>query len=326
MLIATLSTWKEWSYIFILLSVVEGWGMRKIGVYSSFAQNQPSKSLQHSFNNRLNAKDSSFCLMSTNDDACPQSSVTSSRKLFLRYLQSVIAIGLVAPTKALAARGAFEMDAEFYIQNAFGVRKEKDPSFFKNGVIFPSPRKLNTTFASSIAAIVFEELSKAMDVSIEAFKANLYGKVPYYLKYFKTFAPIVTESLDDQYYFDMIMYIAYLEAGSVVKHSQDRVQLRQRIGDRILAYLQATNKFSTPSTASPSTKAILAANLVNRRGDIKLLLDAFVAAKFISEYKYDDEPLDDVPYVLSSFDEVKSTLIITLTCFFMPDLLIESAG
>lgn len=306
MVIARLS-WLRWSYVFILLSAVEGWGIRKLVIFSLEARNNAPASSLHPSNDRTTFKESKFRLMTVNHDVIPQSSAALSRRL-MKSLQSVLAIGLLVPAQALATRGAFEMDADFYFQNLFGVRKGKDPSFLKNGVIFPTPRRLDPVFASNIATIVFEELSRATNVQIEIFRNNVYGKVPYYLKYFCTFAPIVSESLDDQYYFDMIMYIAYLEAGRIVKQSEERVKLRQRIGDRILEYVSSSGEFVAPTATPNSTKAALAANLVNKRGNIKLLLNIFVAAKFISGYKYDDEPLDDIPYVLSSFNEVDRQL------------------
>jgi hypothetical protein len=129
-------------------------------------------------------------------------------------------------------------------------------------------------------------------------------KIPYFIPYFRTFAPIATEDITDQYYFDIILYLTYIEAGTVVKKSEDRVVLRERVGNRILSYLINSHYLSS-SVLYTKNDLPAAKRLQASLTQLKAILQIFKDKKFIENYKIEEDALDDEIYLQQCFDQVR---------------------
>lgn len=252
------------------------------------------------------------CKTKCREEASPvplssKEATTSDVLRCVTVLSHFMATTLLAPSRSLAQRGAFEMDAEFYFQNLLGQRKTKGNSLFKSGAVFPSPRKLDGEFSAAVFSIILNELAASMHVPASDLLQEVNSKAQYGIKVFQTFAPIEDTSLRDQYYFDMLLYIAYNEAGRVVSSSADRVALRERIGDRIFEYITKLTTvgeadFKHRSDTGIDVKRQAELLYIGRKG-ITQLLEVFQEKKFIGGYKFDEEALDDEYYILQSFQE-----------------------
>lgn len=225
---------------------------------------------------------------------------------FLKLSSSILTT-VAMPQAVSAARGAFELDTEIYIRNLFGL-----PMPEKRSVIYPSPRKLNVSFASDILSLVYSTVAGCMRISPNELIRVVNIKMPKYLEYFKISVPIVSESLEDQYYYDILLYAVYLEAGSIVNTSEDRVKMRQAVGDAILRYLEGTNDIERPSKHSTELNRGKNSDFVLNRAKsiiamsktIETILQLFYKNGMISGYKIDAENIEDEEYLIASFKEV----------------------
>lgn len=228
-------------------------------------------------------------------------------------------------------KGAFEMDLEFYLRNILKGKPSDDAQTFKNRPIYKSPRTMNRVFAERLLDVVVQQIvatvgnneanNKGLAYDKQIAISNLTNivdsKVPYMLNYFRTFAPITTQDLSDQYYFDMVMYLYYLEAASRIPSSEERVGLRSRVGQEILKLLvdeyglyNSSGDITLPVYDSSSRKqdsiSVAAKSLSKLSTVITAVLDRFKTNGIILDYEFQADDLDDVPYAISSFQDVSS--------------------
>lgn len=148
----------------------------------------------------------------------------------LSIIQAATIVLLNFPVVVAAReKGAFEMDAEFYMKDlldAIGL-KGSQTSGTQNGFqkkpIYKSPRTLDRKFASNIVNIIASsvaQLSKTTQVA--DLIAAVIKRTDSALLSFKTFAPITAVDITDQYYFDMLLYLYYIEAGNLLPTSEER--------------------------------------------------------------------------------------------------------
>jgi len=217
-------------------------------------------------------------------------------------------------------KGAFEMDLEFYLRNIFKGKPSDDAQIFKNRPIYKSPRTLNRVFAERLLAVVVNQIVTSEDKgfgydkqkAISNLTSTVDSKVPYMLNYFRTFAPITTQDLSDQYYFDMILYLYYLEAGSRISTSEERVALRSRVGQEILRLLvdeyglySSSDDIMMPVYDRKQRSFSIAAKSLSKLSmTITSILDRFKTNGIILDYDFQADDLDDVPYAISSFQDV----------------------
>eukprot|EP01031_Cornospumella_fuschlensis_P030697 gene30695-37093_t len=189
------------------------------------------------------------------------------------------------------------MDAEIYIRNLLGLRQSSQ-SVFKSLGSFGSPRALDKPFVSTIIELVYAELSKIADVPMSTLKKAVEDKTPYYTKYFMTFAPITQQDVSDQYYFDMLLYLIYLESAAYLKTSEARVAFRERIGSAILQWLMRSSFVSLPASSEKSSASLALG--------IRQLLSTYKNKGLIADFIFDDEDLLDEEAVRQSLSSQMS--------------------
>ena len=238
-------------------------------------------------------------------------------------------------TSNAQVKGAFEMDLEFYLRNIFNGKPSDDAQTFKNRPIYKSPRTMNRVFAERLLDIVVQQivatgnhnkvnndgLAYDKQTAITNLTSIVDSKVPYMLNYFRTFAPITTQDLSDQYYFDMVMYLYYLEAGSRIPSSEERVGLRSRVGQEILRllvdeyglYNNSSGGITLPvhDRRQQDSISLAAKNLSKLSTVITAVLERFKMNGIILDYEFQADDLDDVTYAISSFQDVSATTMKT---------------
>lgn len=260
-------------------------------------------------------------------------SIRHASKLLVNALLPLSLYTNPQSSNAQQVKGAFEMDLEFYLRNIFNGKPSDDAQTFKNRPIYKSPRTMNKVFAMRVLDVVIQQIvatgnnhetnNKRLvynkQIAISNLTSIVDSKVPYMLNYFRTFAPITTLDLSDQYYFDMIMYLYYLEAASRIPSSEERVGLRSRVGQEILRllvdqyglYNNSSGDITLPvydnsSSSSRKQDSIsVAANSLSKLSTmITAVLDRFKTNGIILDYEFQADDLDDVPYAISSFQDV----------------------
>lgn len=231
-------------------------------------------------------------------------------------------------TSNAQVKGAFEMDLEFYLRNIFNGKPSDDAQTFKNRPIYKSPRTMNRVFAERLLDIVVHQivatgnhevnnngLAYDKQTAITNLTNIVDSKVPYMLNYFRTFAPITTLDLSDQYYFDMVMYLYYLEAGSRISSSEERVGLRSRVGQEILRLLvdeyglyNSSGGITLPvyDRRQQDSISLAAKSLSKLSAVITAVLERFKMNGIILDYEFQADDLDDVTYAISSFQDVSA--------------------
>ena len=221
------------------------------------------------------------------------------------------------PSVSKAEKGAFEMDMEYYAKSIFtrnNLNKGLDITAHRS--VYKSPRTLNGPFAAKVLDAVINEISETAHISRGDLISSCGECIPAYLSYFKTFAPIVSQNLTDQYYFDMLLLIFYLEAGKSIPKSEERVKLRKRIGDAVLNILLSEDSSSAyhqlPSIIlpKPSTIENAAKQMPSLCDGINSVLQIFQDTGMIASFIFDADDFSDVDYAEKSFSDV-SALILT---------------
>jgi len=205
------------------------------------------------------------------------------------------------------------MDAEYYIKNLLGKNPSQSGSVLKNRPIYKSPRNLNPVFANEVVTIVANEIAELSQSPKSKLVETVNEQKPFFVNYFKTFAPLTTEDISDQYYFDMVMYIYYLEAAKLIPTSERRVDLRNAIGGGVLELVQKkysgiADRDTLPTVASTALSEPKTANSMAKR--MKLLgkglqeiLEVFKQKGIIADYELDVDDVADEEFARSSFQE-----------------------
>lgn len=243
--------------------------------------------------------------------------VLKALPMLARYIASFGSMFFTTKISSAREKGAFEMDAEFYIKDlleAVGLKGSKTTgveSKFMKKPIYQSPRVLDKSFASNIVQVLVETISaqanrRPADV-IDAVNAQIENT----LTSFRSFVPLSTADLSDQYYMDMLLYLYYLEAGKLIPDSEGRVQLRNRIGEGILRLVYRIYQLPRPPKAPQQSdekalNEIFSSRLEDVSRGISDILKAFKDSGMIKDFVFDVEDLADLEYARTSFNEVTS--------------------
>jgi hypothetical protein len=204
---------------------------------------------------------------------------------------------LLTPKVSNAAAGAFEMDMDYYLRNIINgndVKKENEKKVRKS--IFPSPRQMDIKTTTKIIDIIKTIACKMSSLSIETLNEYIDIELPKKLVKFKEYIPITNENFSDQYYFDIYLYLIYKAIENVVSKSEDRVKLRQKVGDEILQLFIKDKLINMTMTNNQR-------NVENLAYNVKLILQSYVKIGLISSFIFDDDDLADQAYADSSFQE-----------------------
>jgi len=187
---------------------------------------------------------------------------------------------------ARAAQGAFEMDAEYYLRNAF-----KTQSGTKEAVrtVFKSPRKIDKAFANDIV-----ERAVIANLPSGEFNRTRYEEEQQrqYRKW-REFAPFAAKAdLSDQYWMDLSLYCIYLQAAEILPTSEQRVAFRSRVGASVLD-LAIQNGCALSGSGSGSQSDIAQ--------DVFKLLSFLQSKSQIAGFVYDADDFGDDVFAAQSF-------------------------
>ena len=196
---------------------------------------------------------------------------------------------LSTPVRLDARQGAFEQDVDLYFKNLINGNRGKDKPASRTPL--PSPRKLDATFARKVIDTIDMRICELNPSSTSDIKSFVDDNLPKYLSKFKQYAPIVSENLSDQYYFDLISFMHYTYAKNVIPDSASRVLLRERVADDILLMLN----LDLPSVSERFTAL---------GAGIKQILDGISTVGLIESYAVDLEDLMDGEYLQETFSKV----------------------
>jgi len=87
---------------------------------------------------------------------------------------------LAYPTLSNAQKGAFELDAEYYVKNLLGTQ-----SLEKDRVIYPSPRIIDNEISNKIVMLTKSEISYFSNVSTEELSIKINEMIPIYINFLK---------------------------------------------------------------------------------------------------------------------------------------------
>eukprot|EP01036_Dinobryon_divergens_P031314 gene31314-40687_t len=212
------------------------------------------------------------------------------------------------------------MDAEFYVKDlldAIGL-KGSQTSGTQNGFqkkpIYKSPRTLDRKFVSNVINIIASSVAQvSKSTQVAEIVTAVITQTDSTLQSFKTFVPIVALDITDQYYFDMLLYLYYIEAGKLLPTSEERVLLRKTIGERMLSLLE--QQYATPSshiirriltstgTSKREINRLYAKNIGQLAAGLVNILDVFKSTGLIADNKFDVDDLVDEEYAFSSFED-----------------------
>ena len=229
--------------------------------------------------------------------------------------KSIFVLPLIAyPRLSNAQKGAFELDAEYYVRNLLGNQK-----LDKDQVIFPSPRSVDDKISSNLVNIVKNEISTFTKISSEKLSMEVAEMLPIYLNYFRKFVPISNLSLTDQYYLDIVLYILFLIVQKEIIDPINRYKFSQSLGENSMNYIvnsgYITMKLINNDNNNNKSELALYNKSQQLAKDIKSILDFYQEYGLISSYSFDDENLLDMEYLLSSLDSVSYYYIKNLLSF-----------
>lgn len=204
----------------------------------------------------------------------------------LGFVSSLV---LSAPVRLDARQGAFEQDVDLYFKNLINGNRGKDKAAYRTPL--PSPRKLDASFAKKAIDAIDRRICELYPSSPSDIQSFVNDNLPIYLSKFKQYAPIVSESLSDQYYFDLISFMHYAYARNVIPDSSSRVLLRERVADDILLLLN----LNLPSNSQRFTALSIG---------IKQILDGISTVGLIESYTVDLEDLMDGDYLQETLSKV----------------------
>ena len=230
---------------------------------------------------------------------------------------NIAAAAILFPHQANAIKGAFELDAEYYLKALVGKKDDSGKLVSKSFPVYVSPRSLDPVFTSCVLSIVLKSMETIGGVTQDTIVERVQQDIPYSLKYFKLFAPISNENIADQYYFDMLIYLYYREAGKVIAKSEQRVELRDLVGDNLLKFILQDNR-DIPTSLSTNRNYEVDKLERYSKGTamlsegFKRILDVYNSSRLIAGYEFSDEDLLDAEYTKQTFAEV---LILYISIF-----------
>lgn len=233
-------------------------------------------------------------LLSAPDPAHRDAKLSSRRTL----LQDVTRIGagcLLLPLTsepAQAAKGAFELDSEYYLRDLFGGNK-------KEGNVLPSkppamlpprslrgpliPLLLDQDYASSCIPVqaLAQELSKSNTLDAATVKTIAASAMDYRSKSSRSFATRAQwdkEDILDEYYFDLSSYAFYKTASDSLPKYTDRDKFARDVG-RILYTKMGSESLLKKQTSLPRD------SLAGSETAVKEVLTLFQESNFCKGFK-----------------------------------------
>jgi hypothetical protein len=221
---------------------------------------------------------------------------------------------LLSPDTANAARGAFELDMEYYVRDLVGGNSKEGNVLPSAPPIRSAPRTLSDPLLSlllnddcssaclSTLALVqaVQQATKRDEKSIET---DIQQRVRDYRakssRSFSTGAPWQVEHVSDQYYFDLTAYALWRTAADLLPNYLDRDRFVRSLGRLIYAKARADGILRQPQPKKDSLAGSVAS--------MTELLDAFTSAKFCKGYRIGEQSKDkkeeEKPIVFDELDD-----------------------
>jgi hypothetical protein len=218
---------------------------------------------------------------------------------------------LLSPDAANAARGAFELDMEYYMRDLVGGNS-------KEGNVLPSsppsrsaPRSLSDPLLSlllnddcssaclSTLALV-QAVQRATKRDEKSIESDIQQRTREYRakasRSFSTGAPWQVEHVSDQYYFDLTAYALWRTAADLLPNYPDRDRFVRNVGRLLYEKARAEGILRQPQPRKGS--------LVGTVASMTELLDAFTSAKFCKGYRIGEQSKDKKEEKRIVFDEL----------------------
>lgn len=202
-----------------------------------------------------------------------------------------------AASPANAARGAAELDLEFYLRDAFGGNLKQGTVGASAPPPLPPPRSLQEPLLSlllndecSLSCIpckaLAQQLQKGNKSPVDRIEADIQRRVAYYRdgpasRSFGKRAMWQIGHVSDQYYFDLTSYSFWRAASELLPNFVDRFEFMRSLGK--LLYQQTIEKqllkhtFSKPVTLSQTNLAV------------SEMLDLFASSNYCKGYRFTEQ-------------------------------------
>jgi hypothetical protein len=206
---------------------------------------------------------------------------------------------LLSPDTANAARGAFELDMEYYVRDLVGGNSKEGNVLPSAPPIRSTPRTLSDPLLSlllnddcssaclSTLALVqaVQQATKRDEKSIES---DIQERARDYraksIRSFSTGAPWQVEHVSDQYYFDLTSYALWRTAADLLPNYRDRDRFVRNLGRLIYEKARAEGILRQPQPKKRS--------LAGTVDSMTELLDVFTSAKFCKGYRIGEQIKD----------------------------------
>ena len=233
----------------------------------------------------------------------PESVDLSRRDVLGNAAGRVVTIGSVwlgSSQKAVAVRGAAELDLEYYVKDLIGGNS-------KEGTVAPSkpppvapprtlggpllPLLLDDNFATGTPVLALTELMPRSGWSDTAAKYRERSRNSFGSRY-----QWDTEHISDQYYFDLTSYALWRTAADVLPDYKTRDKFARNVGRKIFQECQSVGLLSAPNgdirdhPLTASTKNVLQ------------ILELFKSSGFCKSYKIGDSSPADATEKADLFD------------------------
>ncbi len=215
---------------------------------------------------------------------------------------------LIFPSIAKGAKGAFEMDMEYYLTDltlGLGGKKERNGSPQRSKV--GKGRKIDERFAENVYNIAINKISLLSEESVDKIINATNLELKLYEPYFREFVTIDEETFKDARYFDISIYALYRVAEKMIPSSEERVRLRQLIGQSILdsirdesGVIPLMETIKSKSTTRITSKGDPSIMPLIAQGSRRLLNTLRVKGLCSNFILGDDDMLDPI-YITNSF-------------------------
>lgn len=242
-------------------------------------------------------------------------------------VENAIRIGaasiLSAPFQpAIAARGAFELDSEYYLRDLFGGNKKEGNVQPSKPPALPPPRELQgpllpllldnefTVSCMPVQALVQQVMKKKSDnISSKDISTSVADSAKAYRerakRSFSARAPWHQEDVRDQYYFDLCAYALWKTAADVLPNYTDRDNFARTVG-RLLYQRALEQSLIQKKPSKYVTSKGKSTSVVSSEPAIIELLELFQSSNFCKGYRFgtDQGSVSDQKQKEAVFDEL----------------------
>jgi len=230
------------------------------------------------------------------------------RRIFLSSMLATSTTILVGSSPAYAAKGAAEYDLEYYMRDLFMGNNKEGNLPVSNGPKPHPPRTIKEPLLSLLlddelqSCIAIQELAKISNIPIDTIAEQTKAVRSKVQSAFKVSHPYKTESVSDEYFFDLSCYSLWrIAAGAISLDFTKRDVFIRNIGRKLLDEIINKQLISKDSIdLLQNKKELTLTDTVPVQIEI---LNLFQATNFCTKYCLGDEK-DEVRTGLNLFDSL----------------------